>query len=105
MVERFEKFTNLIIKAYRCIQKIKNAEMAEVGLKGNQVFCIFQLYNKEGNITPRDLCVLCDEDKGAISRTLKILEDGGYVYIENEERRNIARRSNLQIRAKTSVKL
>ncbi len=81
MNERFEKFTNLISEIYRAIQKIKNEEMNNIGLKGKQVQCIYFLYNKD-NATMTELVKMCGEDKGAISRTLKELQNENLIYIE-----------------------
>ena len=43
MTQRFEIFTGAISQIYRCIQKLKAAEMTELGLKGGHVSCLFQL--------------------------------------------------------------
>ena len=43
MGDRFENFTLLIDKLGKIIQKIKNIEMKEYGLKAVHVMCIYQL--------------------------------------------------------------
>ncbi len=82
MRERYELFTSLIININRYILKIKNTEMLEFGLKGNQVQCLHYLYNEENGLSAKQLEELCEEDKAAISRTLKQLEESGLVVIE-----------------------
>lgn len=78
MNKRFREFSLLITNAGRAINKIKNIEMKRYGLKGSQVNCLFYLYNKQ-QMTASGLCSICDEDKGAVSRTLKELEEMGYI--------------------------
>ena len=83
MKERFETFTVLIAKISRSIKKIKNQEMAEYGLKGPHVSCIYYLYSSEG-LTATDLCERCEEDKATISRALDYLENCGYITCESK---------------------
>ena len=85
MRERYEAFTSLVININRYILKIKNFEMTELGLKGNQVQCLHYLYNEKNGLTAKQLSDLCQEDKAAISRTLKNLENSGLIYIDNED--------------------
>ena len=73
MEERYRNFTGLILNISRCIQKIKNCEVAELGLKGKQVQCLFFLHKLDNGASLTELCDLCDEDKGAMSRTVKEL--------------------------------
>ena len=84
MKERYEQFSSLITNINRYIQKIKNFEMEELGLKGNQVQCLFFLYKEHDGLNARQLCSLCGEDKAAISRTLKELEKFGYVFVDED---------------------
>lgn len=85
-VERFnvdniyETFTGLIYGIYKEIQKIKNAEMEKVGLKGKQVQCFFHLYKNPDGLSLKQLCDLTGADKAAISRTIKELETLSYVH-------------------------
>lgn len=78
MKERFKTFTVLIAKINRSIHKIKSEEMAEYNLKAPHVSCLYYLY-KKGALTARELCDICDEDKGAISRSLDYLEKEEYI--------------------------
>lgn len=78
MEGRFETFTVLIAKISRCIRRIKAEEMAEFGLKGPHVSCLYYLYSF-GALTASELCDRCDEDKAAISRSIEFLENEGYI--------------------------
>jgi len=78
MEERFETFTVLITRINRCIKKIKTEEMAKFNLKSPHVSCLYYLF-KQGQLTAKELCDLCFEDKGAISRSLVYLENQGYL--------------------------
>ena len=79
MTERFEAFVGGITVCYKYIQRIKNAEMTELGLKGTHVMCLFFLNHNPGGLTAAQLCKLCAEDKAAISRTLATLQEKGYI--------------------------
>lgn len=79
MKERFETFTVQIAKISRCIRKIKTEEMAEFNLKSPHVSCLYYLYRKNGTLTAKELCDICDEDKAAISRSIDFLESNGYL--------------------------
>ncbi len=78
MEHRFETFTVLIASISRSIRKIKSEEMAEFDLKSPHVSCLYYLY-KSDRLTARELCDLCDEDKANISRSIKYLEENGYI--------------------------
>lgn len=79
MIERFQSFVTEITTCYKYIQRIKNAEMTEFGLKGTHVMCLFFLHHNPEGLTAARLCQLCAEDKAAISRTLAVLQDKEYI--------------------------
>ncbi len=79
MEKRFQMFTVLIAKAGRCIRRIKTEEMAEFQLKSPHVSCLYYLY-KTPSLTAKELCDVCDEDKANVSRSVKYLEEQGYLY-------------------------
>ena len=87
MESRFEKFTALITNIGRCIQKIKSMEMKELGLKGKQVLCIFHLSNSVDGLSSTQLFKICEEDKAAISRTIKELESLQLVFVQDGEKK------------------
>ncbi len=78
MDERFQTFTVLITRLSRSIKRIKGEEMAEFGLKGPHVSCLYYLLLEDGCTASR-LCERCEEDKAAISRSLDYLEERGYL--------------------------
>lgn len=80
MLERFENFTQAISRAYKQIGRIKSNYMSNFELKGSTAMCIFFLGKHENGLKPSELCELCQEDKGAISKTLKDLVKHGIVY-------------------------
>jgi len=84
MEQRYKAFSGLILNISRCIQKIKNTEMAAFGLKGKQVQCLFSLFNLDDGASLKELCEICDEDKGALSRTIKELSDQNLVYVDEK---------------------
>lgn len=83
-MDRFGKFTGLLLGISREIQRIKNVEMERLGLKGKQTAALFQLYCSEDGLTASELCVACDEDKAASSRVVKELQEQGYVFVDSE---------------------
>ena len=68
-----------ITTCYKYIQKIKNMEMTELGLKGTHVMCLFYLHHNEEGLTSSQLSQLCAEDKAAISRTIATLKNKGFI--------------------------
>ena len=81
MEERFQTFTVLVANLNRCIYRIKTEEMAEYNLKSSHVSCLYYIF-KYGALTATELCDLCGEDKANISRSLKYLEDNGYLIVD-----------------------
>ena len=79
MLERFEKFTQSIGLAYKYVGKIKSNHMSAYDLKGSHVMCIFFLGRHPDGLKATQLCELCQEDKGAISKTLNTLKKRGLV--------------------------
>lgn len=79
MTERFQAFTVLISGINRSIHRIKTEEMSEFQLRSSHVSCLYYLY-KQGSLTAREICDICDEDKANISRAVKYLEENGLVF-------------------------
>ncbi len=78
MKEQFKLFTGLISSINRNIRRVKTEIMADYELKCPHVSAIYYLY-VEGRLTLKALCELCNEDKGAISRSVKSLAEDGLV--------------------------
>jgi len=79
MIHRFEAFLTGITVCYKYIQRIKNAEMTEFGLKGTHVACLFYLNHAPEGMTAAQLSSVCAEDKASISRTVADLRSRGYI--------------------------
>ncbi|MBQ2701995.1 MAG: winged helix-turn-helix transcriptional regulator [Clostridia bacterium] len=77
MEERFTAFTVLIASISRNIRRIKTEEMSHFDLKSPHVTCLYHLYKKE--MTAKELCDVCDEDKAAVSRSIEFLELNGHL--------------------------
>ncbi len=78
MEERFETFTVLINGISRSIHKLKAMEMAGFDLKSSHVSCLYYLFKQE-SLTAKELCDICAEDKANISRSVRYLEENGYL--------------------------
>ena len=88
MQDRFGSFVMGITACYKYIQRIKAAEMVDFGLKGTHVMCLFYLHRHPEGLTAAQLCQLCDEDKGAISRSITELESGSYLSVQRTDGKN-----------------
>lgn len=84
MKQRFEIFVTAITQISRSIQKLKSQEMAQFGLKGTHVMCLFQLQQHEAGLTGVQLSQFCEEDKAAISRSIAELRERGLVHIPED---------------------
>ncbi|MCM1296076.1 MAG: MarR family winged helix-turn-helix transcriptional regulator [Muribaculaceae bacterium] len=79
MEDIYTKFTGSILKLNRLVQKIKNYEISKHGLKPIHVSCGYYLNKNPQGLTAKELGELSLEDKAAISRSLKFLQEKGYV--------------------------
>lgn len=82
-MDRFETFTVLIAKISRSIRKLKSNEMAKFNLKSPHVSVLYYL-TKNGDLTAKGLCDICDEDKAQISRSIEYLEKNGFIKCESK---------------------
>lgn len=88
-MDRFETFVTSVTTLYRLIQKIKDKEMTEFGLKGTHVMCLYMLHRHPEGLSLTRLSVLCDEDKAATSRAVAALMEKGYLcYAPSESSTN-----------------
>ena len=83
MKDRFKTFTILIAKIARNIRRIKTEEMAEFKLKSPHVSCLYYLF-KQKQMTAKELCDVCDEDKAAVSRSIEYLENNGLICCDSK---------------------
>lgn len=82
MNQRFDAFVTGITVCYKFIQRIKSAEVTDMGLKGTHVMTMFYLKLHPEGLTASQICALCAEDKAAVSRTVSFLKNEGYVFSE-----------------------
>ena len=90
MQERYQTFTLLNAQISRCVRRIKAEEMADLALKSSHVSCLYYLY-RVGNLTVKELCDVCEEDKANISRSTEYLEEKGYLVTLTEGDRRYKR--------------
>ena len=81
----FENFTITILKLNKLVQKIKNFEMQEYGLQTIHVMCLYYLDNHPNGLTASELTKLTLEDKAAISRALRLLQEKGYASYDSNK--------------------
>lgn len=86
-LDRFEVFVHTISGIYKQIQKIKDMEMRELGLKGPHVMSLFYLSRHAEGLTAAQLCRLISIDKAAISRVLAQLQERGLIAYPTAARR------------------
>lgn len=79
MNQRFDAFITQFMRIDRAFQRIKAQQMAEFGLKGAHVMILSHLGEYPEGLTAAMLSSLCVEDKAAISRSLRELEDKGLI--------------------------
>lgn len=79
MDKTFEKFTVNILKLNRLVQKIKQYEMEEYGLKAVHVMCGYYLSENKDGLTLSELSKFAAEDKAAVSRALLCMREKGLV--------------------------
>ena len=74
--------------------------MEQFDLKGPHVSCLYYLFEKD-SLTAKELCDICSEDKGAISRTIAHLEENGYVQYEKSGNRKYNKKIALTEKGRT----
>lgn len=79
MEKLFENFTGNILKLNKLIQKIKQLESQKYGLKAIHIMCVYYLNENPEGLTSSELVKLTLEDKAAISRALKLMQEKGLV--------------------------
>ena len=57
--------------------------MMELGLKGTDVMCLFNLMRNNDGLTSAQLSILCMEDKAAVSRAVSRLSGNGLITLED----------------------
>lgn len=70
MAESFERFVTIISLLHKNIQRMKQIEMQELGLKGPHVMCLFYLSQNPDGLNASQLSQYACVDKAATSRVL-----------------------------------
>ena len=86
MEDLFVDFTMSILSLNKLVQKIKTFEMEKYGLKSIHVMCGYYLNKNPQGLKAKELVELTLEDKAAISRALKIMQEKGYVKYDSDSR-------------------
>ena len=86
MEDLFVDFTMSILTLNKLVQKIKLYEIEKFGLKSIHVMCLYYLYKNPNGLTAKELVEMSLEDKAAISRALKIMQDNGYAQYDSNGR-------------------
>lgn len=78
MQTQFKTFTVMISNINRNIRRLKTDIMAKFDLKCPHLSSLYYLYT-DGPLTAKELGALCQEDKGALSRSIDYLEKEGFI--------------------------
>ena len=89
MEDLFVDFTLSILRLNKLVQKIKTYEIEKYGLKPIHVMCSYYLNRDPQGLTAKELSELTLEDKAAISRALKMMQEKGYVTYDPNRRNAI----------------
>lgn len=91
MEDIYINFTVSITKLNKLVQKIKSFEISPYGLQPIHVSCGYYLRKNPQGLTAKELCEMLIEDKAAISRAIKTLQEKGYVEYSPRGRNEIIR--------------
>ena len=78
MTDLYISFTVSIAKLNKLVQKIKSIEMGKHDLQPIHASCVYYLSKNPQGLTAKELRDMTVEDKAAVSRALKTLQDKGY---------------------------
>ncbi len=79
MDDLYINFTVSITRLNKLIQRIKSFEISKYGLQPIHVSCGYYLSKNPQGLTAKELCDMSLEDKAAVSRALKTLQEKGIV--------------------------
>lgn len=79
MNKEFEDFTITVLKLGKLVQRVKQYEMGEYGLKAIHVMCIYYLREHSDGLTVGELSRLALDDKAAVSRAVATLREHGLI--------------------------
>ncbi len=91
MEDLYINFTVSIARLNKLVQKIKSFEINKYGLHPIHVSCGYYLSKNPEGLTAKELCDMSLEDKAAISRALKTLQERGIVEYSPKGRNEIVK--------------
>lgn len=91
MEDLYINFTISIARLNKLVQRIKSYEISKYGLQPIHVSCGYYLSKNPQGLTSKELCEMSLEDKAAISRALKMLQEKGIVEYSPRGRNEIVR--------------
>ncbi len=94
MEDLYVNFTASITKLSKLIQRIKSFEIGKYGLHPIHVSCGYYLSKNPQGLTAKELCELTLEDKAAIPRALKALQEKGIIEYSPHGRNKIIKLTN-----------
>lgn len=89
MDDLFVDFTISILHLNKLVQRIKTYEMDKLDLKPIHVNCCYYLNKYPKQLTAKELCEMSLEDKAAISRALKTMQERGLVKYDANGRNSV----------------
>ncbi len=91
MEDLYINFTVSIARLNKLVQKIKSFEINKFGLHPIHVSCGYYLSKNPEGLTAKELCDMSLDDKAAISRALKTLQERGIVEYSPKGRNEIVK--------------
>lgn len=90
MEDLFVDFTISILTLNKLVQKIKTVEIEKYGLKPIHVMCLYYLNKNPQGLIAKELGELTLEDKAAISRAIRMMQEKEYITYDFNSRNSLA---------------
>lgn len=91
MEDLYMNFTIAISRLNKIIQRIKSYEISKYNLQPIHVSCAYYLSKSTNGLTAKELSIMAIEDKAAVSRALKTLQERGFVEYVPHGRNEVVR--------------
>ena len=92
MKKRFDRFTSAVSSINQSIIRIKKEEMKKYGLRSGHVDCLHLLYDHPDGLSSKEISILSDMDKAAVSRYMEQMEEVGFAYMDEDENKVYGRK-------------
>ncbi len=96
-MDRFSRFSGLISRAEKALQRAKTENVRGYGLRGVHVSCLLALYDEPEGMTATELAAACGVDRAQVSRVTGELTERGLLEGEAHEGSRRRYRSRLQL--------